>query len=91
MWEGKSAGVIGGDPSTGTSEAFQVALERPECRASKFANKKGISSANASMNSSNFGTKDSFYDGQARPIPAMLSSCTGVSADYFELALVGFT
>ena len=49
MWESKSARVIGGNPSAGTREAFQFAMGRPECRASEFANQKGISSANASM------------------------------------------
>ena len=49
VWEGKSARVIGGNPSAGTREAFQFAMGRPECRTSEFANQKGISSANASM------------------------------------------
>lgn len=49
VWEGKSARVIGGDPSAGTRDAFQFAMGRRECRASEFAVQKGISSANASM------------------------------------------
>jgi hypothetical protein len=49
IWEGKTARVIGGDPSEGTREAFQFAMGRPECRASEFAAQKGISIANASM------------------------------------------
>jgi len=49
IWEGKSARVIGGDPSEGTREAFQFAMGRPECRASEFAIEREISIANASM------------------------------------------
>ena len=49
VWEGKSARLIGANPSAGTREAFQFAMGRSECRASEFANQKGISSANASM------------------------------------------
>ena len=49
VWIGKSATVIGGDPSEGAREAFQFAMGRPQCRASEFAVEKGISIANASM------------------------------------------
>ncbi len=49
IWEGKSARVIGSNPSEGTREAFQFAMGRSECRAAEFAIQKGISIANASM------------------------------------------
>ena len=49
LWEGKSARVIGSEPTEGTREAFQFAMGRLECRATEFATQKGISIANASM------------------------------------------
>lgn len=50
VWHGKSARLVGLEPSEGAREALQFALGRPQSRASEFAaSKKGISIANASM------------------------------------------
>jgi hypothetical protein len=50
VWRGKSARLVGMEPSEGTREAFQFALSRTEARAAEFASeKKGMSIANASM------------------------------------------
>jgi hypothetical protein len=49
MWRGKSADLIGLEPSEGTREAFQFAMGRPQARAAEFAAQKNLSIANASM------------------------------------------
>jgi hypothetical protein len=50
LWHGKSAHLIGPEPSEGAREAFQFAMARPQSRATEFATaKKGMSIANASM------------------------------------------
>jgi hypothetical protein len=49
VWTGKSAEVIGAEPSEGTREAFQFAMTRAQARATDFAARKGVSIANASM------------------------------------------
>jgi hypothetical protein len=50
VWQGKSARLVGAEPTQGCREAFQFALQRPQARAAEFAEaKKGISIANASM------------------------------------------
>ena len=49
VWKGKSADVLGAEPSEGTREAFQFAMARPRSRAAEFAARKGLSIANASM------------------------------------------
>ena len=50
MWQGKSARLLGIEPSQGCREAFQFALQRPQARSTEFAeSKKGITIANASM------------------------------------------
>jgi hypothetical protein len=50
LWEGKSARVLGSQPTQGCREAFDFALERPQARAAEFAQaKKNMSIANASM------------------------------------------
>jgi hypothetical protein len=50
VWRGKSARLVGMEPSEGTREAFQFALTRPHSRAAEFAGeKRGMSIANASM------------------------------------------
>jgi hypothetical protein len=49
-WQGKSARVLGEQPTQGCREAFNFALERPQARAAEFAQaKKNLSIANASM------------------------------------------
>ena len=49
VWTGKSAEVIGAEPSEGTREALQFAMTRAQARAADFAARKGLSIANASM------------------------------------------
>jgi hypothetical protein len=49
VWHGKSARLIGVEPTQGCREAFQFALQRPQARAAEFAERKDISIANASM------------------------------------------
>jgi hypothetical protein len=49
VWHGKSADLIGPEPSEGAREAFGFAMARPKTRASEFAAHRGISIANASM------------------------------------------
>jgi hypothetical protein len=50
VWQGKSARLVGAEPTQGCREAFQFALQRPQARAAEFAEtKKDISIANASM------------------------------------------
>jgi len=50
VWHGKSARLIGAEPTQGCRDAFQFALQRPQARAAEFAeSKKDISIANASM------------------------------------------
>jgi hypothetical protein len=50
VWQGRSADVIGPEPSEGAREAFQFAMSRPQSRATEFATgRKGMSIANASM------------------------------------------
>jgi hypothetical protein len=49
VWRGKSAKLIGMEPSEGTREAFQFAMGRPQLRAAEFAAQKNLSIANASM------------------------------------------
>jgi hypothetical protein len=49
VWHGKSADLIGAEPSEGTREAFAFAMSRSECKAAEFATRRGISIANASM------------------------------------------
>ncbi len=50
LWQGKSARVLGAQPTQGCREAFHFALERPQARAAEFAQaKKNMSIANASM------------------------------------------
>ncbi len=49
LWNGKSASVLGPEPSEGMREAFQFAMARGQSRAAEFATKKRISIANASM------------------------------------------
>lgn len=50
VWRGKSARVVGIEPSEGNREAFQFALGRAQSRAAEFASgKRGMSIANASM------------------------------------------
>ncbi len=50
VWRGRSARVVGMEPSEGNREAFQFALGRAQSRAAEFANeKRGMSIANASM------------------------------------------
>lgn len=49
IWQGKSANLIGPEPSEGAREAFGFAMGRPKTRASEFAAHRGISIANASM------------------------------------------
>src|SRR5262245_3282274 len=40
LWQGKSARVIGAQPTQGCREAFDFALERPQARAAEFAQAK---------------------------------------------------
>lgn len=50
VWRGRSARLVGMEPSEGTREAFEFALGRAQSRAVEFASeKKGMSIANASM------------------------------------------
>jgi hypothetical protein len=50
VWHGRSADLIGPEPSEGAREAFQFAMGRPQSRAAEFATaRKGMSIANASM------------------------------------------
>jgi hypothetical protein len=50
VWLGKSARLVGPEPSEGAREAFQFAMGRSETRAAEFAAAhKGLSIANASM------------------------------------------
>jgi hypothetical protein len=49
VWRGKSADLIGAEPSEGTREAFAFAMSRSDCKAAEFAARRGISIANASM------------------------------------------
>lgn len=50
IWNRGRAQVVGPQPSAGTREAFDFALERSEVRAAEFAEaKRGITIANASM------------------------------------------
>ncbi len=50
VWHGKSARVLGAQPTEGCREAFNFALARPEARAVEFARtKRNMSIANASM------------------------------------------
>lgn len=49
VWRGKSANLIGIEPSEGTREAFQFAMSRSQTRAAEFAQHKNIPIANASM------------------------------------------
>lgn len=49
VWTGRSAELIGVKPSEGAKEAFQFAMARPQARATEFADKSGVSIANASM------------------------------------------
>jgi hypothetical protein len=50
IWRGKSARVLGAQPTEGCREAFNFALERSEARAVEFAHtKRNTSIANASM------------------------------------------
>lgn len=50
VWRGKSARVLGAQPTQGCREAFNFALERPQARATEFAQvKEKMSIANASM------------------------------------------
>jgi hypothetical protein len=50
LWRGRSARVVGMEPSEGNREAFQFALGRQLSRAAEFVGeKKGMSIANASM------------------------------------------
>jgi hypothetical protein len=49
VWHDRSADLIGAEPSEGAREAFSFAMGRPECRASEFAQSRGISINNASM------------------------------------------
>jgi hypothetical protein len=50
LWQGKSARVLGAQPTQGCREAFDFALERPQARAAEFAQtKKNMTIANASM------------------------------------------
>jgi hypothetical protein len=48
VWHGKSADLIGATPTEGTREAFGFAMGRNECRATEFAQTRGLSIANAS-------------------------------------------
>jgi hypothetical protein len=49
VWQNKSARLIGAEPTQGCQEAFRFALERPQARATEFAETKDMSIANASM------------------------------------------
>ena len=50
VWTGGTATVIGAQPSQGTREALEFALQRPNTRATEFASEKpGMTIANASM------------------------------------------
>jgi hypothetical protein len=50
IWHGRSADLVGRDPSEGTREAFEFAMARPQSRATEFVSaRKGMSIANASM------------------------------------------
>ena len=50
VWRGKSARLVGMEPSEGNREAFQFALGRACSRAAEFASeRRGMSIANASM------------------------------------------
>jgi hypothetical protein len=49
VWKGESAELIGLEPSEGAREALQFAMGRPQLRATEFATRKGVSTANASM------------------------------------------
>jgi hypothetical protein len=49
VWQGKSARLLGAEPTQGCREAFQFALQRPQARAAEFAETRDISIANASM------------------------------------------
>ena len=50
VWRGRSARLVGLEPSGGTREAFQFAIGRAQSRAVEFVSeKKGMSIANASM------------------------------------------
>jgi len=48
VWHTRSADLIGLEPSEGTREAFSFAMGRQECRATEFAQSRGISIHNAS-------------------------------------------
>jgi hypothetical protein len=50
VWHGDSVRVLGAQPTQGCREAFDFALERPQARATEFAqSKQKMSIANASM------------------------------------------
>jgi hypothetical protein len=48
VWRGRSADLIGAEPSEGAREAFSFAMGRTECRATEFAQNRSISINNAS-------------------------------------------
>ena len=49
IWAGSSAELVGVKPNEGAKAAFQFAMGRNQARATEFADKTGISIANASM------------------------------------------
>jgi hypothetical protein len=50
VWTGGTASVLGVQPSQGTRDALEFALQRPQTRAAEFvAERSGLSIANASM------------------------------------------
>ncbi len=49
VWSGTSAELVGVKPSEGAKEAFQFAMSRSQARATEYAERAGISIANASM------------------------------------------
>jgi len=50
VWNGRAASVLGAQPSQGTRDAFEFALQRPRTRAAEFvAERSGMTIANASM------------------------------------------
>ena len=50
VWRGRTARILGCEPSAGNREAYEFALSRPQVRAVEFASlNKGMSVANASM------------------------------------------
>jgi hypothetical protein len=50
VWQGKSARVLGAQQTQGCRDAFDFALDRPQARATEFAQtRKNMSIANASM------------------------------------------